>query len=390
MSAPSSSSHDPFQQFLASAYAVQQSGMDTQSLATLLELQQALAASPADQEDALALIADRAQNIAGATGVAIASLVGDQLVFRAGSGCAASSVGRHMSAVLSVSSSDLPRSEILRVEDANTDGRIVADICRQFESQALLILPVYRDHAVAGVFQVLFSEPHVFQDSELRAYRMMIAMAEDAIFRPSSHRTQPSSVPHAIGEITAQFDDDDVFAESPIISYPMGGERWLPRVPMNTAVTGMIAALVLVAGWIIYEHRPTAPSSTWQAEASTQTTNTASQKLEIPPVKPTPASQPVRARNSSHTADLSDAPNSSFRKVWVGPNEVDYVSKDVTIRRFVTTKPQPTQARNEYREVRIGKDVTMRYFASKPPLGVPAHPVSNAAQAVEQAVPTAK
>ena len=48
-------------------------------------------------------------------------------------------------------------SELLRVEDAQTDKRIEAAICRQLGAQSLLFLPIYHDRAVAGVLDVLFS-----------------------------------------------------------------------------------------------------------------------------------------------------------------------------------------------------------------------------------------
>jgi len=47
--------------------------------------------------------------------------------------------------------------------------------------------------------------------------------------------------------------------------------------------------------------------------------------------------------------------------VRVGPAEVDYISDDVTIRRF-ETRPAKAQIRSNAREVRFGDDVTLRYF----------------------------
>src|SRR5579859_506230 len=393
MSTPSSSNHDPFQQFLASAYAVLQSGMDTQSLSVLLELQQSLAACPLDASQAMPLIADRAQHVANASGVAIALLTGDQLVYRAGSGCAASFVGHRMTAVLSVSGSDQPRSEILRVEDARIDGRIVADVCRQFEAQALLILPIYQGHIMAGVLQVLFREAHVFEESELRAYRMMTAMIEDRVYGKPRLQPQPSTVLHAIEQITSQV-DDDAPAPAPVISYPVIAERSLPlpRLYLNRAVTGVIAALVVAACLIIYEHRPSSPagaSARQESSLSTPSTAQGLQTVAMPP-KPGPPDKPSRGRTIANRTAQADAPNSAFKRIWVGPNEVDYVSDDVTIRRFTTTRPARPQLADAYREVQFGKDVTVRYFAARPTVAPQPHPVSNAVQSVERAAPIAK
>ena len=393
MSTPSSFDHDPFQQFLASAYAVLHSGMDTQSLSALLELQQSLAASSPDAERAMRLIVDRARDVANASGVAIALLGGNQLIYRSGSGCAASFVGHGMTAVLSVSCSDQPRSEILRVEDAQTDGRIVADICRQFEAQALLILPIYHEHAMAGVLQVLFRERHVFEESELRAYRMMVAMIEEAMFGKQGQRRKPSTVLHAIDQIISQTHVDNISRPDPVISYPVIRERWIPlnKFRANTAVTGMIAALVVLAAWIIYEHHPAVPAvASSQQQGSLQTTSAPQEQTMVAPSSPSPLSRAPGARATAHGRDQAGAPNPAFRRVWVGPNEIDYVAEDVTIRHFTTTGLTPTPVRVGYREVQFGKDVTVRYFGAKPPVTPQTHPVSTAVQSVERSVPVAK
>jgi hypothetical protein len=391
MSTPSSFDRDPFQQFLASAYAVQQSGMDTQSLSALLELQQSLAASAPDADRAMHLIVDRAQDVANASGIAIALLTGDQLVYRAASGCAASFVDHRMTAVLSVSATDQPRSEILRVENAQTDGRIVADVCRQFEAQALLLLPIYHDHAMAGVLQVLFREIHVFEESELRAYRMMVGMVEEAMFVKPGQKRQPSTVPHAIEQITSQMHVDEISAPAPVFSYPVR-ERWIPlhKFQVNTAVAGIIATLVVVAGWIIYDHRPAAPAlASSQQQGLLQTSSTPPQQIMVEPSKPSPLNRTLEAQASARR-DQAGAPSPAFKRVWVGPNEVDYVAEDVTIRHFTTIKPPRTPVRDGYREVQFGKDVTVRYFAAKPAVAPRTRPLSTAAQSVERSVPVTK
>lgn len=395
MSTPSSFNRDSFQQFLASAYAVQQSGMDTQALAALLELQQSLVACAPDADRAMQLIAARAQDVAHASGVAIALVTGDQLVYRAGSGCAASYVGSRVTAVLSASASDQPRSEILRVEDAQTDGRIVAEICRQFEMQALLILPVYHEHAVAGVLEVLFSEAHTFGESELRAYRMMAAMVEDQLFK-ARPKAQRSTVLHAIGQITSRSGSDDAPAPAPapLITYPViaGRRILLPRFHMNAAVTGVIAALVIAACWIIYEHRPASPvDASTRQQSSLPAPDTAQQQpTAVVASKPSPPDSPTRGRTIADRKAPAEAPNSAFKRIWVGPNEVDYVTDDVTVRRFTTTKPIRPQVHDGYREVQFGKDVTVRYFAARPTVAAQPRPVSNAVQSVEQSAPLSK
>ena len=53
---------------------------------------------------------------------------------------------------------------------------------------------------------------------------------------------------------------------------------------------------------------------------------------------------------------------SAFKRVRVGSNEVDYVTEDVTMRVF-TVRPVKGHVQHMEREVHIGDDVTVRYFA---------------------------
>ncbi|MFZ0863928.1 MAG: GAF domain-containing protein [Candidatus Sulfotelmatobacter sp.] len=182
MSNPPSLDRETLQQLLANAFAVQESRINTQSLSAIMEVQRSVASGKLDLDGAMAHIVESARNVANATGVAIALLKGDQLTYRAGSGSSAACTGRQVTASLTVSADAKTNCEILRVENAQTDTRIEADICRQFGASALLILPIYHDRVLAGVLDVRFSEAHAFQDPEVRTYRLMAEQIEAALF----------------------------------------------------------------------------------------------------------------------------------------------------------------------------------------------------------------
>jgi hypothetical protein len=193
MSSYSSLDPESFQNLLADAYVVQESGIDTRSLSAVLELQGLMAESELDVDRAMPLMAERARNVAQATGVAIAILQGDQLVYRAGSGSSAAYVGRRVTAILSVSRHTKSKAEILRVENAQRDGRIEAAICRQFGAESLLILPVYDNRNLVGVLEVIFSDAHSFQEQEVRTYRLMAGLLGEVIGRAIQPQAQKAA-----------------------------------------------------------------------------------------------------------------------------------------------------------------------------------------------------
>lgn len=175
---------ESFQSLLANAFSVQQSGMAPESLAAIIEIQRVVTGGGVEGHYAMNLVAERAQGVADASGIGIALLEGNQLVHRAGSGTALQNVGSQLTAVLSSAAHDHPRREILRVENAATDSRIEGEICRQFDVEALLMVPIYREHAMMGVLEVFFKEPHVFSEPEVRTYQLMATLAGDASALP--------------------------------------------------------------------------------------------------------------------------------------------------------------------------------------------------------------
>ena len=183
MSSNPSFDRESFQELLANAFAVQESDIDRESLSAIVEVQRLIAKGELDADGTMHLIVDCARDVAHAGGIAVAVLEGNQLVYRAGSGVASSYVGRHAIASLVVSADTHASREILRVENAETDTRIEAAICRQFGGMALVMFLIYRDRVAVGLLQVIFTEPHAFQDREVRTYRLMAGLIEDAMSR---------------------------------------------------------------------------------------------------------------------------------------------------------------------------------------------------------------
>lgn len=376
-----------FEKFLASAFAVQSSGLDSESLSALVDLQHSIATGEADLTRAMHMVADRARRVASATGVSVAQLIGNQLVYRAGSGSAEAYIGRHVTAVLSASTPDEARAEILRVENAESDTRIEAEVCRLFGANALLIVPIYRDHAVAGVIEIFFSEAHSFDDREVLTYRTMARLVEEAM-RADSGREQKKleqkraaaaqleALPRAMEPIASPVHNlpgNDESTVPPEMRLALRNLRW------NVTAAGLaagIAALLLIVGALAYHHR-----SALHTNASSVQRSSASQ--EQANAKPPLTNGPVDAPEASAGYTLvNKPPGSGFRRVRVGQNEVDYIAEDVTIRHF--TNPARLQTPAWVKQVNFGKDVTVRYFGSKPPVAPLAQTVPAADRSVER------
>src|SRR5215469_1044537 len=176
-----------FEAFLANASAVQKSGLDARTLSAILEVQRFIAIAEPNIDRAFDLIADCSQRVSNASGVAIARLESNQLIYSAAKGTAVQEIGRRLPAVFSLCAQGEGKAEILRVDNAETDSRIQAEICRQFGAVSLLILPICHHQVIRGILQVHFGEAHSFLDAEVRAYRLMAGMAADAMSGIAEH-----------------------------------------------------------------------------------------------------------------------------------------------------------------------------------------------------------
>ena len=398
---------DVFEALLSNAFAVQESGLDRHSLAALVEIQRFLGREQLDFDQEMQMVADRICKLFRASGVAIALLEANELVYRGGAGVSAHDVGRHVSAVLNIVSSQKIGREILRVENAETDRRIEAEICRQFGATSLLILPICKKHVLVGVLQVLFERPHSFREPEICFCRLMVSLLEEVISQGPRKVKALESELVGTAEVQHRTQQDLNVAKGPVNTLPTsasivdqrtsngpgtkdGGSRfvklqakqprpflavrrmkgsqlwapfkatfasmghWTRNKPSLRFAAALSAAFVLglMICFFYSIHSKTStrasavPSSGEYQEFATVKSSFAKTK---------PDSQRNGRRDSS-----TGLPG--FRRVQVSPNEVDYLAEDVTVRHFTVSSAQPP-IRSGVREVNFGDDVTVRYFA---------------------------
>ena len=411
-----------FQTFLANAFAVQESGLDRRSLSAVIEIQRFIADGEFKLDAAMQMIADRALSVAHASGVSIGLLEPNrnELVYRAGSGNAAKDVGRRVPAVLSASSAPEMRREILRVENAASDTRIEAEICRQFGAMSVVMLPIYKGSVLVGVLQALFEHAHSFPEREIRAYRLMIGALEEAMLSSLQHARKEAVVPvetipaketyspqpvqiaervprteelvHPYTGI-AHGSDQDVSARIAsrlaLVSRQFGESVGAYRAIVVREMAALQSKLIEVLGRA--KTHPLTLNANFRNAAgvicaalilsvvvwTVHRSQTVSGKISLSGSRDAqlqPSAKPIFGNEADEASKTlpnevkeATASGRGFRRVRVGPNEVDYVAEDVTIRKFEPIHPKP-QIRTTGKEINFGDDVTVRYFAKSPAL----------------------
>ena len=311
-----------------------------QALSAIVAVQRSIVTNDVDVDGAMALIADHARNVANANGVAIGLLEGDNLVYRAGSGGAATYIGRYVKAMLSASRAS---GEILRVENAQTDARIEAAICRQFGAKALLIVPICRGRAVVGAIEILFGNAHAFPDREVRTYQLMAGLVAEATSHAAQLQLEQALAAEAKahahsaethGATETERGELSVFRRSAEVAAMIAQAakrlllhqyRWKPA--------GVVIVLVM-AGWIAYTHRgPASPVSTPELPRS----NAIERPVPVAPAKlaANSMSKPQTAPVATQAKKKAARSTSQRLRAW---HDVDYIAEDVTVR-YVTLKP---------------------------------------------------
>jgi hypothetical protein len=334
---------------------IQKSIMSEDFPATNVELQHEIDGRRLTLPEAMRAICEQACSVANSDGVAIAVLNADQLVYQAGGGTAAAYVGQRVMAMLRPSGADQAVSEILRVEDAETDSRIQAAICRQFGARSLLILSLCSDRRLSGILQISFDQPHQFLQTEVDAYRTLAGLAEQAMAicsRPGAAEAEP---------IGAACPPPLLEEGTPLSSSSFSPALWSrteARFTLSHLWDVVIAAMVIVGcvGLVLSRGRTTVSLPTPSASPAL------SPVLQPAPVASSPAAVPS-AEDTVESTTTAPAKLLHHQHAAGSAEQVRYFGDDVTVRHFAP-KTAVVRTGEQIEVRRVSDDVTVRYFPS--------------------------
>ena len=138
-------------------------GDEIEVLRGIIAAQRSINAHLRDPVKVMSIIAEQSQRLVGATGAAVELLEGDEMVYRAASGSAASSVGLRLAAATSLSGRCVARKKPLLCDDSETDDRVDRKACARVGARSMIVVPLLlADGECVGVLIVLSSQPRVF------------------------------------------------------------------------------------------------------------------------------------------------------------------------------------------------------------------------------------
>jgi GAF domain-containing protein len=150
-----------------------------------------------DLEPGISIIAEKAQTLTGATGAAIALRRGNEIVCRARTGRTAPDIGVRLQTDNGLSAECLRTGEVLLCNDTESNPRVDWASCRRMGVRSILVAPLRHFRRTLGVFEVLSSTPHAFDNNDVATMQFLSGMMVATISRLSSLQPVP---PVASGE----------------------------------------------------------------------------------------------------------------------------------------------------------------------------------------------
>ena len=150
-----------------------------------------------DLEPGISIIAEKAQTLTGATGAAIALRRGNEIVCRARTGRTAPDIGVRLQTDSGLSAECVRTGEVLLCDDAESNPRVDWATCRRMGVRSILVAPLRHFRRTLGVFEVLSSTPHAFDNNDVATMQFLSGMMVATISRLSSLQPAP---PVASGE----------------------------------------------------------------------------------------------------------------------------------------------------------------------------------------------
>ena len=139
-----------------------------------------------DLEPTISLIAERAQVITSATGAALALRRGKEIVCRARAGRTAPDLGVRLQTDSGISAECVRTGEVLLCSDTEGNPNVDLAACRRLGVRSILVAPLRYYRRTLGLFEVLSSVPHAFDDHDAASMQMLAGMTVAAISRRAS------------------------------------------------------------------------------------------------------------------------------------------------------------------------------------------------------------
>ncbi len=119
-------------------------------------------------DEVLQLVADRAVEITGADGLAIALAEDNEIVLRAAAGTVRPDLGARIDRDSAFSGACFRTAQIVNCDDTETDARVNRQACQRLGARSMVAVPLCGRRGRIGLLQAFSVQPFGFDDSDVR------------------------------------------------------------------------------------------------------------------------------------------------------------------------------------------------------------------------------
>lgn len=161
----------------------------SEQLMGVIAIQTEIAKLGMDLGAVMSLVTEQTLSLVGADGAAIELAEGDDMVYRAASGSAASQIGLRLKVSDSLSGLCVRTGETLRCDDSETDPRVDREACRKVGLRSMIVMPLRHNGATVGALKAMSQVPAKFTEDDMHLLGLLSEMVGAAMFHAARYDT---------------------------------------------------------------------------------------------------------------------------------------------------------------------------------------------------------
>ncbi len=146
----------------------------------LTSLKELIATGDHRLDPILAIIADTARQLTGASGAALAMWKEGAMVCRSRSGETAPALGAQLSSDTGISGECLRTGNVQHCIDTENDPIVDVEVCRAIGLRSIAVLPIQGWRGINGILEVFSTRPGAFSEAHIALLQQLAALAERA------------------------------------------------------------------------------------------------------------------------------------------------------------------------------------------------------------------
>ncbi|MGA2857988.1 MAG: GAF domain-containing protein [Candidatus Sulfotelmatobacter sp.] len=155
----------------------------TSILAEIIETQHQIQSCHLEVDPAIALVAERAAEITGAAGAAIAVANGNRIRYKAAAGAMSLPAGTEIPMEKALCRECLRTGQVVRCVDVNSASPVDAKEFERRGIRAMIAVPVYHVGDVAGSLELYYASQHAFTEQDVHTCQLMAGLVTEALAR---------------------------------------------------------------------------------------------------------------------------------------------------------------------------------------------------------------